>query len=60
MDLFTAQEIREILGVSRATFYRYLTAGLPSHGHGRQRRFDADEIIAWLDSSTSQDKRQPA
>lgn len=38
-------------GVSRATLYRYIDDGLPSHqpaGRNGRRLFDQDEIDAWL------------
>lgn len=47
------KDTAEHIGVSRATLYRYLAAGLPSHqitGANGRRFFDLAEVDAWLRS----------
>jgi hypothetical protein len=40
MEFWTASEVRGMLKVSKATYHRLLSAGLPSIGNGRLRRFE--------------------
>lgn len=54
-EWFTAGELRQALDISRATFYRWLAAGLPSIGTGRDRRFDPDAVLAWLDGPATEE-----
>jgi predicted DNA-binding transcriptional regulator AlpA len=50
--LLTGREIREALEISRATLYRWMAAGLPSMGSGRQRQYDPEAILRWLDGTS--------
>lgn len=51
-DYLSVDEVGQLLGVSRATVYRYLALGMPSHSpHKRGRRlFDPLEVQAWVKS----------
>lgn len=52
-ELLTFDEIREVLNVSRATLYRWIGEGLPSHQPGGpkgRRLFDPDEVAVWIKS----------
>ena len=49
----TTKQIAARLQVSRATLYRYLADGLPSHQAGGKkgdRRYDPDEVDEWIRS----------
>jgi hypothetical protein len=48
MEFWTAREVRGILKVSKATYHRLLSAGLPSIGNGRLRRFEPDATWRWF------------
>lgn len=49
-------EVSKHLGVHRATVYRWLDDGLPSHqprGENGRRLFDLEEVDEWLRSRCS-------
>ena len=47
--ILTPDELRSFLQISRPTYYRYLSYGMPRLGGNRIRaRFDVEEIITWL------------
>ena len=52
-DYLSIGEVATLLGVTRATLYRWMALGLPSHqpgGPNGRRLFDTDEVQAWVKS----------
>ena len=52
-ELATAEQIRAELDISPATYYRWLSLGMPSHqpsGPRGRRLFDRDEVAEWVKS----------
>lgn len=47
-QLYTTQEIAELLKVSEKTIYNFRQEGMPFKTIGRSVRFDADEVMKWL------------
>jgi excisionase family DNA binding protein len=57
-DMLTAKELQELLQVDRSTIYRMADAGkLPAIKVGRQWRFPAAQVQAWLNDETSASER---
>lgn len=53
-EMLTAKELQELLQVDRSTIYRMADAGkLPAIKIGRQWRFPAAQVQAWLEDETS-------
>lgn len=56
-DYMSVQDVAKLLGVSRATVYRYVADGMPSHSPGGpkgRRLFDPLEVQEWVKSRCSQ------
>jgi predicted DNA-binding transcriptional regulator AlpA len=45
----TGPELRAMLKISRATYYRMLEKGLPTIGSGRLRRHPVEAALRWYD-----------
>jgi excisionase family DNA binding protein len=55
--LHDAREVGVAIDASRATVYRLVEEGLPYVLVGDTRKFDLDEVLAWLKARTAQARR---
>jgi len=53
--LLTVKDLSELLGVSRATIYRWRKLGLPSIQVGRGVRFNAEEVEEWIEKQNEEE-----
>lgn len=54
-QLYTTQEIAKMLSVSEKTIYNFRLEGMPYKTLGRSVRFDADEVIEWVDNQNNEE-----
>jgi excisionase family DNA binding protein len=60
-SLMTARQVAELLGVHENWVYDQAADGtLPSYKIGGTRRFDPDELRAWIASHREVEREQPA
>ena len=46
--MLNTKEMCDVLKMHENTIYKLLKQGLPSYKIGKSRRYDKDEVIAWI------------